>query len=254
MAKQSLKERLKAKKADLKNNSKGGGNLIFLKEGTLRVRPLPVGKDEDFVMEVVQFYLGAEIKGIISPATFGMPCAIMEKYESLKKSKDDDDKALAKILAPKNKYLLPVAVYKDEKGKELDEERSGRFVQITASLYNEIIDLFLDEDDWGDFTDPEDGYDLKLTREGKGKLDTEYTVSPCKNTAGPKGWSKPINLEEMVKGIIPTYEETEEYLAKFLNTATPDAEEDESESRRKRKDRNKDKEERKGKKSRNDDM
>lgn len=230
----SLKERMAKKKEQLK---KGGGSgksgIIFIKEGTIRVRVLPTGEENDFVFEVIQFYLGGEIKGVFSPATFGAPCAIMEAYEELKNSDDPDDKELAKKFVPKRKFLMPVAVYKDIKGKELDTDNSGKLVQLTAGLYQDIIDLYLDEDEWGDMTDIKEGYDLKLSRSGKGMTDTEYTVQPCKNTKAPKEYSKEeIDLETKIKEVIPSYEETQEYVEKFLHLG---GEEDEDDSPKKKK-------------------
>jgi hypothetical protein len=254
MGKLTLKERLLQKKKELKDRSSNKkSNLIFIKEGTLRVRVKPTGEDEDFAIEVITFFLGKGHVGFISPSTFNEPCAVMEAYDRLKASKDEDNKLLAKKLSPKTKYLIPVVVYKDEKGKEVDEENSeGKFVQITSGMYNDIIDFFLDEDDWGDFTDVENGYDLKLTRSGSGKMDTEYSVTPCKNTPTPKKYRKVIDLEEEVRKLLPTYEETEDAINGYLNTSPDDDESSDDESREKRKSRNKDK--KKSKKSSNDDM
>ncbi len=237
----SLKDRLAAKKEQLKKSG-GGSNIIFLKEGTLRVRVLPTGDEEDFVGEVTQFYLGSDIKGVYSPATFGKPCAIMEAYEELKKSDDADDKELAKKFVPKTKYLMPVIVYKDGKGKEIDEEQSGKLVQLTKGLYEEIIDLYLDEDEWGDMTDKEDGYDIKLTREGSTMTDTEYSVKPCKNTPIHKKYKKAddIDLPGMIESIIPTYEETQSNINQFLNL------DDDDEPKKKKKKSSKKKKKKKG--------
>jgi len=213
---ESLKQRLAKQKKDLASRGKKG-NVIFIKEGTLRVRILPVGKENDFATEVTQFYLNEKLKGIYSPATLNKPCALMEKYQELKDSKDKDDKEFAKKLVPKHKYLIPVLVYKDMNGKEVDKEQSGKLLQITGDLYGEIINHYLDENEWGDMTDPLNGYDIKITRVGKGQYDTEYSMSPCKNTPAPAEWRKPVDLEEMLEKIIPTYEETEEILDEFLS-------------------------------------
>lgn len=229
---ESLKERMRRKKEELK--SKGGkGNIIYIKEGTLRVRPLFCGGENDFVGEVSQFYLGGEIKGVISPASIGLPCAIYEKYEELRDSDDPDDKDWAKKLVPRTKYLMPVAVYSDEKGKKVDEDQSGKMVMLAKGLYEEIIDLFLDEE-WGDMTDTEDGYDLKLKRSGTGKNDTEYSCSPCRNTPTPKAYHKEIDLQEMLKEIFPTYEQTQEYINKFLHSVPDEDEEDDKPKKKKK--------------------
>ena len=230
--KSTLKERMLKKKEELKARG-SKGDIIYLKEGTLRVRPLPVGDENDFVVEVTQFYLGAEIKGVYSPSTFGLPCAIMEKYNELKESSDPDDKELAKKFVPKKKYLMPVVVFADEKGKQIDKEKSGRMVQLTNGLYQEIIDLYLDEDEWGDMTDTEEGYDLKLTRTGTGMTDTEYAVKPCKNSSLDKEFRKEINLDELAKSLLPTYEESKEKINSFLNL--DDDDEDEKPKKKKKK-------------------
>jgi len=221
MAKKSLKERLVKKRAELaKKGSKGG--IIFLKEGTRRVRVLPTGEDNEFAVEVMQFYLGNDIKGVFSPQTFGDPCAIHEAYLELKDSKDEDDQELAKQLVPKTKYLMPVLVYDDQKGKKVDKDDTGKLVQLTNGMYQDIIDLYLDEDEWGDMTDPKKGYDLKLSREGTTMTTTEYSVQPCKNTPIPKKYAKEVDVEEMVKKHMPTYEETKDFIGQFLGISDED--------------------------------
>lgn len=227
-----LKERMRQKKEALK--SRGKGDMIFIKEGTLRVRTLFCGDENDFVAEVQQFYLGGEIKGVISPHSIGKPCAIWEKYEELKESDDPDDKDLAKKLVPKSKFLMPVAVFLDEKGKKLDNDKSGKMVMLSKGLYEEIIDLFLDEE-WGDMTNPKDGYDLKLKRTGTGKQDTEYSCSPCRNTKAPSGFNKEVDINEMLSGIIPTYEETEGFISSFLHSSPGGDEEKKSKKKKKKK-------------------
>lgn len=229
----SLKDRLKKKKAELATRGSGGNGIKYLKEGTIRVRPLPVGDEQEFVAEMVNFYLGSEIKGVFSPETINQPCAIMEAYQELKGG-DEDDKEMAKGFSPKKRYLMPCLIYKDMKGKELEDD-PVKLVQITNSLYQEIIDLYLDEDDWGDMTDPEDGFDLKLTRSGSGQFDTEYSVSPCPRNGKPilKKYHAPIDLEDMVSKIIPTYEETKEKINQYLGLGSE--EEEEETPRRKKK-------------------
>lgn len=226
MAKKLLKDRLKKRREELKAKGQSG-NLFFIKaDTTTRVRILPTGDEEEFVKEITQFYLGNEIKGVISPSTFNEPCAILEAYDELKASKDDDDKSLAKTFTPRQRYLVLCAIYKDQAGKELDEQNSPKFIVLTSGMYQEIIDLYLDETDWGDMTDPEKGYDLKLGRTGSGKTDTEYTVTACKNTPAPKQFKgKVFNLEEEVRKITPNYEDTKKTIAQFLGLGSEDEDE-----------------------------
>lgn len=233
--KAALKDRLAKKRAEIEERGKGKGLLHFPKAGTTRIRILPVGEEKDFAMEVVQFYLGPEIKGVFSPSTFGDPCPIMELYEKLKKSKKTEDQNTAKRLVPKRKYLVPAVLYKDEAGKEIDTESGVKLVQITGGLYGEIIDYYLDTDG-GDFTDPKDGYDLKIKRVGTGKMDTAYTVRTCKPSALPKEFAKEVDLEKLVRSTIPSYEELLEVLEKF-NDSEPDEDEEDDEPKKKSKDK-----------------
>src|SRR3989304_5115330 len=99
-----LAERLRKKKEELAQKGKGG-NMFFLKEGTVRMRLVPVAAEKEFAIEATYFYLGPEIKGIVSPITFGEPCGIMEAYQKLKNSKSDDDKEMAKKISPKKRYF-----------------------------------------------------------------------------------------------------------------------------------------------------
>lgn len=238
--KKSFKERLADKRKKMAQRG-GSDKLIFLKEGTLRVRILNVGKEKDFSMEVTQFYLGPEIKGVFSPSTFGEPCALMEKYLELKESKKKADKDLAKLLVPKKKSLIPVVAFKDDRGKEVDTESIGKLVPISNGLCGQIIDYYLDEEEWGDFMDDQDGYDFKLIRTGSGKYDTEYSAKPCKNTPAPKAIAgKVFDLDALVRGIMPTYEETEEKLLEFLSgNPTADDDEEERAPRKNRRDKKK---------------
>jgi len=212
----SLKDRLKAKRQQLKE---GGGNrdITYIKaDTTVRARILNVGEENEWYIEVIQFYLPG-VKGVFSPATFGDECAIMEWYEELSQSSDKDDKALVAKVGMSRKYLVPVVIYTDDKGKHIDESRSGKLLQLTKGLLGETMDNFLD-DEWGDFTDATEGYDIKYMREGSGKNDTVYSSNPCKPSKLAKPWSrKPVDLEEMVKKTIPSYEDTKNYLNQFLN-------------------------------------
>lgn len=218
MAKKSLKERLRERQKALK--SKGNGRVLFQKaDEEYRVRIISSGEEEEFVKEVVQFYLGGEIKGVFSPQTFDEPCALTEKYEELKSSKDPDDKELAKELSPRKKYLAAVLLCTDGKGKEYDSE--PKLIQLSQSQYSEIIDLYLDEEEWGDMTDLDSGYDLKLKRTGSGKMDTEYTVKPCKPNSVPEKYrpKELVSLDNLVREVIPTYEQTQEYVEQYLGSS-----------------------------------
>ena len=232
--KKSLRDRLADQKKKLSSGKSGGFIMRQKDEGTIRFRILPTGEENDFAMELTTFWLSQDAGEIISPSTFGEPCPAMEKYLELKESKDPDDIELTKKLVPRKKYVIPVIMYKDSKGTEVDEEQSNRLLQISSGIYQEIIDFYLDEDEWGDMTNPKTGYDLKQTRTGKGKNDTKYTINTCKNTPLPKAYSKTvIDLEEMAKKYADTYESALAKLENFLGTTGDDEDEDEVPRRKK---------------------
>lgn len=214
----STKDKMVARKKKLLEKGSGGG-IIFVKDGTIRVRLVSQGADKELGLEIIQFYLGKDMGSIISPATFGEPCPFMEMYNKLKKSTDEDDQLLAKKLVPKRRFLIGGTVYVDERGKEVDNEKISRPILVPSSVYQAIIDLYLDEDDWGDMTDPEQGYDIKITRSGKG-LDVNYSVTACpgKRALDPK-YIKEIDLEKTIRKGMSSYDELEEKLNKFVNGA-----------------------------------
>lgn len=214
----ALSEKFKKKMEKRKKavSSKGGGSkgLIFFKDGKTRIRILNCGDDSDFGVEVTLFYLGKEINNVVSPATFGEPCAIMDRYNELKKG-DDDDKELADTFKPRRRFYAPAIKFKDDKGKDYDDQVGAALAPLTNGCYTDMIDLMLDDEN-GDFTDPKNGYDVKIIKEGTG-LETTYGVTPCKPTKLPKQFlKKTFDPEEMVKAMIPSFEETESMIAEFL--------------------------------------
>lgn len=227
MSKESLKERLRRKQQEIKERSSSSGNLFFIKEGTHRLRIPPIRGDEEWAFEITQMYLGSKIQGVISPSSIGLDCPMLEKHEELKEE-GSKDTALLSTLRGRTRYLIPVIQYKDERGKDIDTDQGIKLALITGSVYSQLIDFFLDPD-LGDFTDPEEGYDIKIKRTGKGKTDTEYSVSAMRPSPLEGKWANEIDLSAMVKEAIPTYEEVEDKLAEFLvSSSDPDEEEESS--------------------------
>lgn len=214
--KNSRVEKMKKRQADLEKGSGGSYKyFLFTKEGTRRMRPLPAPDDEEFGVEVTTFFLGKEIGGVVSPTSFGGPCAIMEAYQKLLNSKNEDDKTLAAQLKPKKRYMVAHIAYLDDKGLKVDEDSGAKLALLTAGQYQDLCDLFLD-DEHGDFTDPINGYDIKYKRVGKGMTDTVYSTLTCKSTKLPKKYNKIHDPLKMAKAITPTYEETQDMVKKFL--------------------------------------
>lgn len=223
----STRERLLQRKEEFAKKS-SYGTFQFIKEGTTRLRMKSQGDDKELGMEVTTFYLGKELGTVYSPMTFGEDCPFMEMYQKLKASSKESDKNMASLIVPKKRYLIGGIGYKDIKGKEIDQDKIDKVWVVTQSVYQDIIDLYLDEDEWGDMTDNDEGYDLKITRTGTGKNDTNYTVSPCQKKALPSKLQGPVDIEGIMRTQVKSYDELSEILEKYLNSSMDDGDEKET--------------------------
>lgn len=232
----TTREKMLARKKQLE--SKGSGNgFVFCKDGTTRIRIKSPGDDQELGIELVTFFLGGDIGSVYSPETFGEPCPFMEKYLELKNSSNELDKELAKKFIPKRRYALGCLVYSDDKGKSVDYNGQDKVVIVPRGVYQDIIELYLDEDDYGDMTDPKEGYDIKITRSGSGQFDTTYSARGCQKSKLDKQYQGTVDLEGMVRAQIKSYEELEEILAKFLNEDTDEEDDYEPAPKPKKKDK-----------------
>ena len=220
----TTREKMLARKKQLESKGNNSG-FVFPKEGTLRTRLKSPGDDKELGIEIIQFYLNKEMGSVISPATFDEPCPFMDKYNELRNSKDDEDKALAKLFVPRRRYVVGGIVFEDDKGTKVGYEGKDKGILIPRAVYQDIIDLYLDEDEAGDMTDPNEGYDIKIIRSGSGQYDTTYSARACKPTKLDKAYRGTVDLESIVRSQIKSYDELEEVLSKFLRE-TPDSEED----------------------------
>lgn len=228
----SIREKLLARKKKLAEKGTNSA-FIFPKNGTTRVRILSAGPDNEPALEIVRFYVNGH--SVFSPATFEEPCPFMEEYKRLKDSKDEDDKKLAKKMVPSRRYALACLIFKDAKGQEMDYNGEPRLLMVPSSVYQDIIEYWLDEDEAGDMTDPKTGYDIKIERSGSGQFDTTYSVRACKPTKIEKSLLKTVDLEEMVRSHIKSYDELESELNDFLNNDTSSEDEDDEKPVKKKK-------------------
>jgi len=234
MSSKSLKKRMEERRQKL---AAGSGNFKFFifPVGTTRMRHVPVGDNEP-AMEVLYIFLSKELGGIISPATWGDKCAFKEAFEELKGSKKDSDNKFAEKVKPKRKFVSAAYRYKDEKGKDIDHENGVKLALLNKNQFEIMIDLFLDDDEGGDFTDPKDGYDLKHKRTGTGQYDTKYNVIKCQPTKLDKKYRGPYDLEKMARDLTPSYKETKKLLDQFLNLPSDDDRDDRPKKKKKKKD------------------
>lgn len=222
MISSKLKKRLLQRKEKLKRSGGGNFNYFLIKQGITRMRLVQAPPDKEFAVEATFFYINKDIGGIVSPVTFGEPCAIMELYQKLKNSKRDSDKKIAEKIKPKKRYFAMHYKYLDEKGRKPDTESGVKLTILTAGQYQDLIDLYLDEEA-GDMSNPKRGYDVKYKREGTTQFDTEYSTMRCNPTPmASKYAGKIYDPEVALRKIIPTYERTQEIAEEVYNADMAD--------------------------------
>jgi hypothetical protein len=112
-------------------------------------------------------------------AMLNLPCPICETVEELRKSKTKDDLELANKMRLQYRFQF-LAI---EKTSDTDIKEGPKFWEISRTPYNKIIGIFQDTD-YGDISDPEDGYDLKVTRIAfKMTEQDQYKILPAKKAS-----------------------------------------------------------------------
>lgn len=124
------------------------------------VRIVPSAFDKDNPFREVYFHYNMTKAPILALSNFGEKDPVTELIDILKKDKNedtkDDNRNLAKKLYPKLRILVPVIV----RG---EEEMGVRLWEFGKEIYQELLAI-ADDEEIGDFTDPVNGRDLKISR------------------------------------------------------------------------------------------
>jgi hypothetical protein len=178
---------LRAKHQELSNPGKGNSNSDFLanflqlQEGTNAIRILP-GKDDENL-----FYAETKIhrvpdgdgrtKNVHCRKIHGEPCPMCDTYYSLWKEPNKDED-LARQIKPRSRYYMNVV-----------DRDSGdvKILSVGVILFKKIIAAMLD-DDFGDITDLQTGYDFKIVKimEGQWPKYDQSQPRPKSSEAGTK--------------------------------------------------------------------
>lgn len=225
MAKFVKKSNLDALREAYENRSKGGGGFKFWKPknfGRYLIRFLPP-KDPDglFFKETAQYKLGDNY--FFAPYIEGEPDPVYEYYKALYKKGTDDAIALAKEIKPRKQYLYNIVV-KEENGEEPENPSAVQVYMSGKNLFETLMDYFMD-DDYGDLTDVEDGYDFQLIKEQGDLGFPNYKKSKPKKNSSPL-FDDPDQIEEVLKNIkdldaeveYKSYDELKEALDRFINS------------------------------------
>lgn len=159
----------------------GSGVVIKNKTFTkMRLRIMPI-ENELPGIENISYYCkdmegvekdGKKLKGSTSPKSFGMKCPIEAALKELRKG-SKEDKDLAKSVNETTEYWMAV-LDRDDEGTKASP--NIKVLCGKASVYRKVMDFMLDEDDGENITDPVEGRDIRIKKEGQG-LDTEWKVN-----------------------------------------------------------------------------
>jgi hypothetical protein len=191
---------------------------------TIRIVPSKFNKQNPF--REVYFHYGFAKGPVLALNNFGEADPIMEFAAKLRQSKDRDNWALAKKLDPKMRVFVPVIVR--------GEEHLGvRLWEFGKEVYKSLLGFAADED-YGDFTDIQDGFDFKIdavNAEVAGRKVVSCTLRPRPKSSSISDDANLVNkwLEEqpdiMTINRKREYNDIKELLAKWLN---PEAEEEQA--------------------------
>ena len=159
----------------LEEIKRGGTRFWTPKEGASLIRILPPYSGEDWYKETwFHFGIGVDRKPIAcARRLLDEPCYICEQVDELRKSEDPRDVELPTQIAARRRVFYNII--------DLDDVESG--VQIFSSgvtIFKDLL-MYVADPDWGDITDPEEGYDIVIDREGTG-IDTKYNTRAKKNS------------------------------------------------------------------------
>ena len=216
--------KLQAKPGSNKTDKKNSGWKPSIGKQNVRIIPNKYNKKNPFTE--LYFYYGIGKKVMISPLSWGDKDPIAEFAKQLRSTNDKENWRLAKKLDPKMRVFVPVIVR--------GEENLGvRLWEFGKEVYKSLLGFAADED-YGDFTDIQDGFDFKIdavNSEVAGRKVVSCTLRPRPKSSPISDDANLVNkwLEEqpdiMTINRKREYDDIKELLAKWLN---PEAEEEQT--------------------------
>ena len=190
---------------------------ITVGKNTLRVLPPSPGRKSPFRV-VFTHYINFDKDKSVSFACPRLeakkPCPVCIKADQLQASGNPADYERAKEFFPSRRVYMNAV-------NRTHESVGPQVYGIGKTIHEALIALRKDEDAGGDFTHPENGFDVIIERKGKGKNDTEYKVFPSRHTTklGNLEWiAVQKNLD--VYGRIMTPDEIRDFVRKAKEAAS----------------------------------
>lgn len=168
---------------------------------TIRILP-PIGTMEYFFAEVGQHYLGNTYFYCPTHCNGGdavkFPCPICELNEALYAA---GEKEAASEFRVGRKWYMNIV----ERGPGADGK--PHIFAAGQSIMQVVISL-IGDDDYGDISDPQDGWDIKLDKVGEGK-ETKYSALPAAK-------SSPLGTPDSIKESLALAKDISAYVAERL--------------------------------------
>jgi hypothetical protein len=174
MAKVSKAEKVKALREKLKTQDLGGGGAGFYspKVGKNTVRILPEVGEMDFFFQPVGRHYFPDGRRVYCPSFTTekeRDCPVCEIVRELHSIGDKASKKLASSLGVRRSWWMNVI--------DRENEAAGPLMYTPGvTVFNSVISL-INDPDYGDVTDIDDGTDIVIEREGTG-IDTSYEILP----------------------------------------------------------------------------
>ena len=164
---------IKKKLNELSGNGGPRKSVFWRPElGEYKVRLLPWKDNDGQPFKERWFYYNIKERGgILAPGKMGLPDPVAEFCNRLWEEGTTASREMAKELRPKMRTYAPIIV------RDGDEEEV-KIWSFGHRVYVEMLSYFVDSD-YGDLTDPQKGFDLKVTlSQEKGRKFANTAVTP----------------------------------------------------------------------------
>lgn len=146
-------KKMREKLNELKNGSSGGGRFWKPQEGKQDVRVVSITDGDPFKGFYFHYNVGSH--GFLCPKkNYGDDCPVCNFAKKLYAEGDEESIMMAKNLTARQRFNSPVLV----RG---EEAQGVKIWSYGKTVYEELLQLVLNPD-YGDISDPEEGYDLTL--------------------------------------------------------------------------------------------
>lgn len=161
-----------------------GVQLFTFRKGITQIRILPPTKNKDHWMkEIREHYVpvGGKRPRVTCLGVFGERCPVCEEGKRLYNSDDPDDLQRSKDLQPKKQYIANALVLSSPDGKT--NAASGvQVIKFGVKIEEQLAHLDYDfPGGWGNMTDLDKGFDVRVNRTGDRMENTAYMVQGVPN-------------------------------------------------------------------------